>query len=272
MSDIPVSTAFLVPNMAKGPTTSLAVRQAISEAINRSYISQTVYNGYALPSNPEALILPTYQAQLSPSLTSASFSPGSAATAKNTLAQAGIKTPLNLTVKMVSGYTDFLSILQIAQSELKSAGINLTIDQEPYTTFQADQGTGSFQLLIDNLGYTPDPYSYYYLLIDSAVTQPLGTNDSVGDYNRYKNPAVDSLFSQIAATNNTAAQNQAFYKIEQTFAQQLPDIPLFNAQDEVEFNGNVVANYPTTSNPYGAANMAIQPDLGWVTARLAPAK
>ena len=136
---MPVSTGFLVANMAKGPTANLAVRQAISAAINRAYISNTVYNGYALATNPEALILPTYKAVLSPSLTGSSFSAPSAAAAKNTLARAGMSMPLNLTVKMVSGYTDFLSILQIAQSELKPAGINLTIDQEPFTTFQADQ-------------------------------------------------------------------------------------------------------------------------------------
>jgi peptide/nickel transport system substrate-binding protein len=47
VSDIPLATAFLVPNVAKGPTASLAVRQAISAAIDRNYISKTVYSGYA---------------------------------------------------------------------------------------------------------------------------------------------------------------------------------------------------------------------------------
>ena len=61
VSDIPLGTTFLVPNMATGPTTKLAVRQAISAAINRSYISDTVYNGYAPASNPEALITPELQ-------------------------------------------------------------------------------------------------------------------------------------------------------------------------------------------------------------------
>src|SRR5580658_9136013 len=49
VSDIPLSTAFLVPNMASGPTANLAVRQAISTALNRTDISDTVYNGYASP-------------------------------------------------------------------------------------------------------------------------------------------------------------------------------------------------------------------------------
>ena len=64
VSDIPLSTAFLVPNLVSGPTSKLAVRQAISAAVNRTSISNTVYNGYAPPTNPEALITPNYNSVL----------------------------------------------------------------------------------------------------------------------------------------------------------------------------------------------------------------
>jgi peptide/nickel transport system substrate-binding protein len=173
---------------------------------------------------------------------------------------------------MVSGYTDYLSVLQIIQSELKPAGINLTIAQPAYATFIANQSTGNFQMLIASYGYTPDPYSYYYSLLASSVASPIGQPDSVGDYNRYKNAAVDSALSQIAATNDKSRQNQAFYKIENSFAQQLPDIPLFNSQNEIEFNGHAVSNDPTVSNPYAAPAVYIQPDIGWVAMHLTPAK
>ncbi len=272
VSDIPLSTAFLVPNMVSGPTANLAVRQAISAALNRSDISDTVYNGYASPTNPEALILPNYSAVLDPSLASARFGAASPATAENILTRAGIKTPLSLSVDMVSGYTDYLSDLQIIQAELKPAGINLTIDQPAYATFTSLQDTGKFQLLMDNFGYTPDPWAYYYSILDSSIAPPIGQADTVGNYGRYHNAQVDSLLSQIAGTANTAVQNPDFYKIEQIFAAQLPDIPLFNQQDEIEFNGNVVANYPSLSNPYAAPAIYIQPDIGWVAARLVPAQ
>lgn len=272
VSDIPLSTAFLVPNMASGPTASLAVRQAISAALNRSDISGTVYNGYASPTNPEALILPDYSSVLDPSLASATFGSPSAAAAKNILTKAGIKTPLNLTVDMVSGYTDYLSDLQIIQAQLKPAGINLTIDQPAYATFTSLQDTGKFQLLMDNFGYTPSPWAYYYSILDSSIAPAIGQVDTVGNYGRYRNAQVDSLLSQIAGTTSTAVQDPDFDKIEQIFASQLPDIPLFNQQDEIEFNGNVVANYPSVSNPYGAPAVYIQPDLGWVAARLTPVK
>jgi peptide/nickel transport system substrate-binding protein len=272
VSDIPLSTAFLVPNMVSGPTSKLAVRQAISAALNRTFISNTVYNGYAPPTNPEALITPNYNSVLDPSLASASFASPSATAAKAILTKAGIKTPLALTVDMVSGYTDYLSDLQIMVQELKPAGINLTIDQPAYTQFTSIQDTGKFQLLMDNFGYTPTPWSYYYSILDSAIAPAIGKVDTVGNYGRFKNAEVDTLLSQIADSTSPAVQNPAFYKIENIFASQLPLIPLFEQQDEIEFNGTQVANFPSVSNPYGAPAVYIQPDMGWIAARLVPVK
>jgi peptide/nickel transport system substrate-binding protein len=271
VSDIPLATTFLVPNMATGPTTKLAIRQALSAAVNRSYISNTVYDGYAPATNPEALITPNYNSVLDPSLAQAAFGSSGAAAARQILTRAGIATPLKLTVKMVAGYTDYLSDLQIIQQELKPAGIDLTIDQEAYTAFVSDQDNGNFQLLMDSFGYTPDPWSYYYSLLDSTIAPAIGKADTVGNYGRYKNSQVDSLLSQIGGTTDSATQKTAFAKIENIFTQAMPLIPLWESQDEIEFNGHFVGNIPTVSNPYGAPAVYIQPDIGWIAARLVPA-
>jgi peptide/nickel transport system substrate-binding protein len=271
VSDIPLATTFLVPNMATGPTTKLAIRQALSAAVNRSFISTTVYDGYAPASNPEALITPNYNSVLDPKLAQATFSSSGAAAAKHILTQAGIATPLKLTVKMVAGYTDYLSDLQIIQQELKPAGIDLSIDQEAYTAFTSDQDNGNFQLLMDSFGYTPDPWSYYYSLLDSSIAPAIGKADTVGNYGRYHNAQVDTLLTQIGGTTDAATQKTAFEKIENIFTQDTPLIPLWESQDEIEFNGHFVSNIPTVSNPYGAPAVYIQPDVGWIAARLVPA-
>jgi peptide/nickel transport system substrate-binding protein len=272
VSDIPLATTFLVPNLVSGPSANLALRQAISAAINRTSISNTVYNGYAPPTNPEALITPNYNSVLDPSLASASFGTPSVAKAKSILSRAHIKTPVSITVKMVAGYTDYLSDLQIMQQELKPVGINLIIAQEAYTKFISDQDNGDFQFLLDSFGYTPDPWSYYYTILDSAIAPAIGKADTVGNFGRYRNTEVDSLLAQIAGTTDASVQKPAFYKIEQTFISQMPLIPLWESQDEIEFNGHFVSNIPTVSNPYGAPAVYIQPDMGWIAARLIPVK
>ena len=50
----------------------------------------------------------------------------------------------------------------------------------------------------------------------------------------------------------------------------LPLIPLWESQNEIEFNGHHVGNIPTVQNPYGAPAVYIQPDIGWISARLLP--
>jgi peptide/nickel transport system substrate-binding protein len=269
--DIPLAVGFLIPNMAKGPTTSLAVRQAISAAIDRSYISQSVYNGYAPPTNPAALLLPNYQNVAAPA--SAGKFPGAdPAKAKQILQSAGVKLPLSLTVKTVSGYTDYASILQILQPELKAAGINLQVSSEAFSVWTSDQDTGNFQLLLSDAGYTPDPYAYYYNLLSSGVTAPLGTSESIGNFGRYKNPQVDQDLATIASTTDLAKQKPAFADIESIFAAQIPDIPLFEQQDEIEFNGSQVSGYPTTGDSYAGPPSWLKWDSGWVADHLAPAK
>jgi peptide/nickel transport system substrate-binding protein len=283
--NIPLAEDYLIPNMAKGPTTSLAVRQAISAALDRSYLSQSVYNGYGPPTNPAALLMPNFQSVASPQTVSdqkAGFGGANPAKSKQILQAAGYKLggngiltapggqPLTLTAKVVSGWTDYISLLQIMQQELKTAGIGLSITQEAYSVWLTDQDTGNFQLLMGNGGYTPSPYSYYYNMLDSAVTRPLGTAETIGNFGRYHNPTVDGLLQQIGTSSDPAGQTQAFAQIEAIVKQQLPVIPLMEAQDEVEFNGHHVTGFPTPSNAWAGAAPWLNPDCGWLAARLAP--
>jgi peptide/nickel transport system substrate-binding protein len=281
--NIPLAVDYLIPNMVKGPTTSLAVRQAVSDAIDRSYMSQAVYNGYGPAVDPEGLLLPGFKDIASSAALTDTFGAADPAQAEQTLKNAGYTMgsngyfekngqELTVSVKVVSGFTDYLSLLQIMQPELKAAGINMTVTQEAYSVWTSDQYTGNFQFLMSNAGYTPVPYSFYYSLLDSAVTRPLGTAETIGNYGRYDNPTIDTLLNQIAGTTDTATQDQDFYQIESIFKQQLPDIPLMEAQDEVEFNGNTVSDFPTTSDPWAGAATWLNPDCGWVADRLAPAK
>jgi peptide/nickel transport system substrate-binding protein len=281
--DIPLAVDYLVPNMQNAVSGSRPVREAISDAIDRGYISQSVYNGYAPPTDPEGLLVPNFDNVASAAAVADKFGGASPVQAKQVLESAGYKLgsngyftkggqTLTINVKVVAGFTDYISILQILGPELKAAGINLNVIQEAYSVWTSDQDTGNFQFLLDSAGYTPLPYTYYYNLLDSAVARPVGTSETIGNFGRYHNAQVDSALNTIAGTNDTTVQDQAFAQIEAIFKQQIPDIPLMAAQDEIEFNGNAVTGFPTTANPYAAPATWLQPDDAWVAARLSPAK
>jgi peptide/nickel transport system substrate-binding protein len=281
--NIPLSIAYFVPNLKSGPTAQLPVRKAISDALGRSFISQTVYDGQAPATNPEAALSPNFAAQIDPSLPRQIDGDANVARAKQDLENAGYKPgpngmftdpsgkPLTLSIQVISGYSDYVQIVQIAQQQLKAAGIDLQVQSESAQQFGNNQDTGNFQLLIDNFGYTPNAYSYYYNLLDSTLAPKAGSTDTVGNFGGYDNAQVDADLATIAGTTSATVQNPAFYDIEQHMVDDVPLIPLFEQQNEQEFNGAKITGYPTRSNPYASAAIYMQPDIGWVMMRIAPA-
>jgi peptide/nickel transport system substrate-binding protein len=283
VEDIPLSVTYFVPNYKQGPTADKAVRQAISQAIDRDFISQSVYNGYAPATNPMDLLTPNFNNILDPSLADQKFGKADPAAAKATLQAAGYTLgpdgvfkdksgkPLNISIKVVTGWSDYISILQIVEQELSAAGIKLTVVPEAYAAWLDDQNSGNFQLMIDNFGYTSDPYTYYNQLLNGSFAPPIGKTDQFGDFGRYENPQVDALLADIASTQDAAKQKQDYYQIEHLVLQDVPSIALFAAQDEIEFNGNHVKNFPTTDSPYAPPPPWLNPDEGWVAMHLEPA-
>jgi peptide/nickel transport system substrate-binding protein len=277
--NIPLAVAFFVPNMKQGPLTNVAVRKAVSYAINRQFISKTVYGGHAPMTNADGLLTPNYQIVQDPSATSdlLSYNPAKAA---STLTAAGFKkgsngmfdnpdgSPLVINIQVISGYSDYVSILQIAQQELKQAGIDLEIKSESSAEFNANRAAGNFDAIIDNYGYTSSPYVYYHNMLSSDVTRPIGQAENVGNYGRYSNPSVDKLLDTIAGTTSLAAQKKAFSTIEKTFVSEVPLIPLFDQQAETEYNGAHIAGFPTNKNRYAAPPIWLFPDNAWVALHL----
>jgi peptide/nickel transport system substrate-binding protein len=273
---IPAAIINIVPNMVSGPTTSLPVREAVSDAINRKFVGQSVYDGLVAQINQTGLIQPLYQSVTDSSL--AQPFPYSDAKAKQLLQSAGYTMgsngyfekdgkELTITCQVPSGYTDYVSVLQIVEQEMKTAGIHLVVDAESLSQYSSNRANGNFQLLIEYYGFTPSPYVYYKNLLDSDGIPAVGQLDAAGDYGRYSNATVNKLFDQIAATPNVTDAKSQFAQIESIVTKELPIIPVSDQQGDTEFNGNDVAGYPTLANPY-AEDVPIAPDYAWVTPRL----
>ncbi len=252
--DIPAAIINIVPNMVSGPTASLAVREAISDAINRNFISQDVYDGLVGQINQTGLVQPLYSNITNPALDKPfTFSDSQA---KTTLEAAGYTmgsngffqkngSELSVSIQVPSGYTDYVSVLQIVEQEMKAAGHQHDRRRGIAEPVLLRTGrTGISSCIIEYYGFTPSPYVYYKNLLDSQGIPAVGSLDTAGDYGRYSNPTVNSLFNSIAATPDVSAQRPDFYQIESIVAQQLPIIPVSDQQGDTEFNGNTRHRLP----------------------------
>jgi peptide/nickel transport system substrate-binding protein len=252
---------FLCPNDATYPYNILAVRQALSEAINRQTVTQDGEDGFYLPdTNPTGLILPNYQQYLSPQYASSTtgYNPSAA---KSLLEKAGFKPgangmlnepdgkPFNVQISAPTPYTDWMTDTQLLVNEMKAAGINASVNGQSLSAWTNAYTTGSYDLTFCGNFTNSDPYNMYSTMLDSSLTAKIG-GSAVGDYERWNNKATDADLAEYAGTDNSATQIKAAEGIESIMVQDVPIIPLMAATAFGEYTTTHALGWPTAANPY----------------------
>ena len=130
----------LEPNLTKWPTNQLAVRQAMSLAVDRTLLASEGEAGLASPiTQSGGLTLPTFQAWAGPVASATMPTTGNTAAAEQVLTKAGFTKGSNgffekggkevtVTIIAPSAYTDMSQVDAIAAQEMKAAGINATFE------------------------------------------------------------------------------------------------------------------------------------------------
>jgi peptide/nickel transport system substrate-binding protein len=257
--EAPGGTNSLMPNLNKWPTNQLAVRQAISLAIDRSVIASEGEAGLEDPVlNATGLPLPTDNAWAGPVASMTVSASADAAAAKQVLQKAGYTLGSNgffskggktvsITIVDPSAYTDYAEVDSIAAQELRAAGIDATFQGLSTDAWNQDVADGDFQLTShwSNGGLTP--YNMYDGWLDSSLATG---NAATGDFERLNNPTINADLAKLAAAATTTAQTQALVPIEQYVAANLPIIPTTTASQWFEYNSQNYTGWPTQANPY----------------------
>ena len=257
--EAPGSSNALIPNLNKWPTNQLAVRQAISLAVNRSLLASEGEAGLENPiTNTSGITLPTFQDWAGPASADTVSATGSASAAEAVLAKAGYKKDssgfyaLNgkeVTISLIapSSYTDYAAVGAMVASELKAAGINASFTGISVDAWDADFADGDFQLAEhwSNNGLTP--YNLYDNWLDSSLNN--GKANS-GDYEGLKDAAIDADLAKLAGDSTVAQQTADLAPIETYVAQNLPVIAITTASEWFESNSQHWVGWPTQADPY----------------------
>ncbi len=257
---VPIQTNSLEPNLTKFPTNQLAVRKAISLAIDRTALSQQAEGGIEPPvSNASGLTLPIFQQFLSSSVANSTLNAHSdIAGAKQVLQQAGYvmgsdglfrtKSGQKLTIDITnpSSFSDYATGDQLIAGWLRKAGIDARFVGQSVTAWSSDIATGNMQLTAHWSQTSVSPYQLYNSWLNSALV----TNNAAGNFERLKDPNVDAMLNKLAQANTVADQQAAVAPIEQYVAQNLPIIPTVYGVVFDEYNTGKFTGWPTQSNPY----------------------
>jgi peptide/nickel transport system substrate-binding protein len=257
--EAPGSTNALMPNLNKWPTNQLAVRQAVSAAINRNVIAS---EGEAGLENPvltaSGLTMPTFQNWAGSAGSSTVSATGSASAAGQILASAGYTKDsagfyslkgqeVDITLIAPSAYTDYAEVGSIVAQELKAAGINANFQGITVDAWNADMADGNFTLAEHWSNNGLSPYNLYDNWLDSSLNN--GTANT-GDYEGLKSPQMDAALAKLAGDSTVAQQTADLAPIQSFVAANLPVIPVTTASEWFEYNSQHFVGWPTQQNPY----------------------
>ena len=277
----PIANVSLIPNLTVPGLDNVAVRQAMAYAIDRNKVSQIGEYGYEPPANQTAIVTPTFSSWTDTAAASQYNYTYNPAKAKQILTSAGFKMgsngvfvspsgkPLSFTVINIGGYSDWVAAMQVIQTDLKAAGIQITPDNLSQNDFLARLYSGDYQLAYNNNTGGPSPYYEMRQWLYSPNSAPIGKNAS-SNWERYSNPSTDALINQYAATTSTAQQQQIVDQLQQVMLKDVPIIPVTEEVAWYQYNTSKFTGWVTPSNPYAVPAAYFPPDVGQMLLHLAP--
>jgi len=261
----PINNINIWFNTTMAPLDNKAVRQAFAYGIDRAAVSQKGEFGYEPPGNQTGVLSPTFDSWIDKSqagkygykfdvnkaqslLQGAGFTKGSDGIFKDSSGKR-----LSFSIINIAGYTDWVASVQVVQDNLKQIGIELKPDNLDSQAYFDKLFTGNFQLAYGSVNTSPGPNPYYELrnTLHSATTAAIGQT-AAGDYGRYKNPAVDTLFDQFGATTDSAKQHDLIKQVEAVMLEDVPVIPVTEGVAWYQYSTKDFAGWPTKDDPFAA--------------------
>lgn len=181
------------------------MRQAFSLSIDRDALNQVVFEGMYTPSNQGLSTVSPYHVKLP-------VAPRNIEKAKALLKDAGISTPLNVSLLVPNNPTS-QQVGQVLQAMAAEAGFTLNLQMTEFATLLDRQQSGDFQLSFSGWSGRPDPDGSLFAFINSKGN----LNDG-----RYSNPQVDEWLTQARQSNDQATRQALYDKVVKQLQSDMP--------------------------------------------------
>lgn len=270
-----------------GPQTDVAVRQALSLAIDRGTLNEKAFVGLAKEISPTYALLGRDDKWIADGMPEAIEQAGDPAGAAAVLEAAGYTKGADgiyekggqkaeLTLTSVDGWSDFNDAAKLIEEQATAAGIKVTASTVSWNEFSDARQSGNYQLIMGGVIGTSvaDPFQIYRDWFSGDYTQPVGTQLEAGEWNfsRYANPEVDAAVKAAAATNDEDAKKAAYATIQKNIVNDVPYIPLVINATQTFFNDTDYTGWPTEDDLYAFPPSWGSVSAGYILANLKPAE
>lgn len=225
------------PCLDTAPYSNVKVRQAISAALDRPAIMGAAISnlGTLLGGHPTALwgALPPEQNP---------FFKRDVAKAKQLLQEAGVSTPLQLTLYSIVGYTALTAAAQVIVENLKDVGIQVKIEQMDLGIWVNNLNERTFtNASMNSWGGYVDPDLLYY---NHLHKPPEGK-----DFRKWNNAEISTLLDKGRTTLDHDQRVGIYNDVQRMCMEQCPWIPLYSA-DIISAHTQKVQNFSQHPSGY----------------------
>src|SRR5207302_9261785 len=106
--------------------------------------------------------------------------------------------------------------------------MNVSVNAISFNAYYSGLQLGNYDSTISWTTAGPSPFFLLNALLNSTQTAPVGKTANT-NWERWNDPATDTLLAQYANTTDSNVQSQALYGLQKIMVQQLPAIPLVYA-------------------------------------------
>ncbi len=252
----------LFPNLTKAPFNDVNFRQGLSVALDRNRIADVAEEGYVDAAGISGLMLPNQRDWLNPDLPDGGAVTQDTNKALTYFEKAGYTksgdklvdssgTPLEVTLTTANGWTDWLRGVQEVQRQLGALGITVNLNQPQPAAYTSAMNNGDFDLIMGAFGGTGSLYQDFHALLSGEELRPVGTA-AAANFERFSDPKVDALLSQLKGTVDQDAQRQIGYQLQQTMVDQMPVVPMFYGGLWGLFSSKNFTGWPSQDNAYAS--------------------
>ena len=178
--------------------------------------------------------------------------------------------PVTLKMTVPSGWSDYVTNLEIIKDNVSQIGIEATVDLPNADAWTKALDTGDFQAALHWTNNGPTPYDIYENIMNGALYKPIGEGGINGNYGRYENPEATAALNDFANAPDEATRTAAMHKLQQIHVRDMPVAITSAANAGGQYSTKNWIGWPDEVNPYAPAQPTLENALD-VVLHLKPA-
>ena len=214
---------YIGVNTEREPLNDVAVRQAISYALDRGQITEAATFGTGVATQDPIPSVSAWAFDYAPY-------DQDLERARALLAEAGVEGGFEMTIMPTTEYEESIRAAQVIQAQLAPLGISVTLDTREWADWLDTQGQGNYDTFVCSWNVLLDPDDFYYAQHKTG---------EVFNFTGYSNPAVDELLEAGRVAEGFDIRYEIYEQINQEIVDDAPYIYLYNPGNIQAYRPNV---------------------------------